>query len=369
MRRALAIAASVLLLLGGCDAEVEKPRSRVRPPGGLRSGVPAVNVLPRLELRADLSERPARWRLIARIPFGPRTGELGFFYDRRRGSLPLLPRSFAVADDGSFWILDGIKRRVAHFSRTGRFIEDVGGFRADRLSPRPKDVAVVGDQVYVVEEEFGRATLTTIGPDRRRVPEPVTDGFRPVAVSVLLPAVDRLVARIGGYADPPGSGPSGYAELPLEDSLRLLPGVPVDEQTWVDVDALSDQELEFTSTRGSSQSSQPIHVDVFGGSRSRRIPGLVGPAIEAIFDEGVGIYVRVTPARPADAERFGGGAWFLRLGADRSRLLWERLPDAGVSAEEQVRHLSAGPDGRIYLMVADADGERIYMRRGGAGRP
>ena len=369
MRRALAIAASIVLLIGGCDSEASDPRGQEHAERGVRRQPLAVDVLPRLELRADLSERPAKWRLLARIPFGPRKEELGFFYDRRRGSLPSLPRSFAVAEDGSFWILDGIKRRVAHFSRTGKFIEDVGGFRADRMSPRPKDVAVVRDRIYVVEEEFGRATLTTIGPERRRAPEPVTDGPRPVAVSLVLPAAGRLVARIGGYADPPGTGPTGYAELPFEDSLRLLPGVPVDEQTWVDIDAVGDQDFEFTSRRGTAESIQPIHVDVLAGSPSRKVPGLVGPAIEATFDQGVGMYVRATPSNPSDAERFGGGAWYLRLGADRSRLLWERLPDPAISAEEQVRHISAGPDGRVYLMVPDARGERIYVRPGGARSP
>ncbi|HEX2089136.1 MAG TPA: hypothetical protein VHI54_04260 [Actinomycetota bacterium] len=267
-----------------------------------------------------------------------------------------------MANDGSFWILDPVKKRVARYSRTGEFIEGVGGFRLDRFSPRPKDVAVLGDHVYVVEEEFARATLTAIGPERRRNPVALRDHSHPVAVSLLLPSVGRLIARIGGYADPPGSGPVGYGELPLRGSLRLLPGVPVDDETWVDIRAPGDQDLEFTSTRGAMEAVHAIRVSVFGGTPSKRLRALVGPAIEATFPKAVGIYVRVAPARAGDAERYGGGAWYLRVGVDRTPLVWERVPEPRISDEEQVRHLAAGPDGRVYLMIPDRDGEKIYVR-------
>ena len=361
MRRAVLICLSIPLVLGGCDGVASNtgeglPRRR----DPLER--PVTTVLPKLKLRADLSEAPAKWRLIASIPFGPRRDQLGFFFDRRKGSLPLLPRSFAVAEDGSFWVLDGIKRRVTHFSRTGEFIEDVGGFRADRFSPRPKDVAEASGRLYVIEEERGRGMLTTIEPQRRRVPMPLKDGSHPVAVSLLLPATGRLVAHIAGYADPPGTGPTGFAELPFEESLRLLPGVPIDHQTWIDMRATGDQDLQFVSRRGHTEAIQPIHISVRGGSPPRKISALVGAAIEAVGSSGVGIYVRVTPAKPAEAKRFGGGSWYLRLGGDRSPVLWERLRHPGISAEEQVRHLAAGADGRIYLMVPDARGENIYMR-------
>lgn len=361
-QRLFAVAAVVALIGVGCtgsEGERAGPPRRERPE---TQPAPATTILREIELRADLSERPARWHLVTSIPFGPGRDELGYFFNRNRGSLPLLPRSFAVANDGSFWILDGVKKRVARFSRTGDFIEAVGGFKLDRFSPRPKDVAVLGDRVYVVEEEFARAALTTIGPKRRRVPKALKDRSHPVAVSLLLPSVGRLIARIGGYADPPGTGPVGYGELPLRAPLRLLPGVPIDDETWVDVLAPGDQDLEFTSIRGGMRSVQPIRVAVFGGTPSRKLPALVGPAIEATFPDAVGIYVRVAPAGPADAERYGGGAWYLRLGVDRTPLVWERLPEAQVSDEEQVRHLAAGPDGRVYLMVPDREGEKIYVR-------
>jgi hypothetical protein len=361
-RRLVAAATALALIpvacgIGGEDGAGLPPRE-----SPAATAAPRAVTLQGLELRADLSEDPVRWRLVTSIPFGPRREELGYYFNRNRGSLPLLPRSFAVANDGSFWILDPVKKRVARFSRAGEFLEAVGGFRLDRFSPRPKDVAVLGDHVYVVEEEFARATLTRIGSDRRRMPEALRDRSHPVAVSFLLPSVGRLIARIGGYADPPGTGPVGYGELPFRGPLRLLPGVPVDDETWVDIRAPGDQDLEFASIRGAMQALQPIRVSTFGGAPSRKLPALVGPAIEATFPKAVGIYVRVAPARPSDAERYGGGAWYLRLGVDRTPLVWERIPQAGVSDEEQVRHLASGADGRVYLMVPDREGERIYVR-------
>jgi hypothetical protein len=362
-RRLLAAATALALVPFGCGTGEDDGGAGTPPrESPLATPAPRAVTLQRVDLRADLSEDPVRWRLVASIPFGPRHEELGYFFNRNRGSLPLLPRSFAVASDGSFWILDPVKKRVARFSRTGEFVEAVGGFKLDRFSPRPKDVGVLGDHIYVVEEEFGRATLTTIGSDRRRTPDALRDRSHPVAVSLLLPSVGRLIARIGGYADPPGTGPVGYGELPLRGPLRLLPGVPVDDETWVDIRAPDDQDLEFASTRGAMQAVQAIRVSVFAGSPPRKLPALVGPAIEATFPKAVGIYVRIAPARPSDAEQYGGGAWYLRLGVDRTPLVWERIPEARASDEEQIRHLAAGPDGRVYLMVPDREGEKIYVR-------
>ena len=72
------------------------------------------------------------------------------------------------------------------------------------------------------------------------------------------------------------------------------------------------------------------------------------------------MFVMLTPSRPTDARRYGGGRWLLRLG--RSPVLWERLPDPGIADEPQRRHISLGPDGSIYLMVAEKQGVVILRR-------
>jgi hypothetical protein len=57
-----------------------------------------------------------------------------------------------------------------------------------------------------------------------------------------------------------------------------------------------------------------------------------------------------------------GGRWILQVSDDGSPLVWERLPDSRIADEGQVRHLTVGPDGAVYLMVAGPNGETIYRR-------
>ncbi|HEX2266672.1 MAG TPA: hypothetical protein VHI97_00540, partial [Actinomycetota bacterium] len=99
LRRRLLAAATVIALIAvacGIGGDERGAGSRQRESPALTSA-PRAATLQKLELRADLSEDPVRWRLVASIPFGPRREELGYFFNRNRGSLPLLPRSFAVA--------------------------------------------------------------------------------------------------------------------------------------------------------------------------------------------------------------------------------------------------------------------------------
>lgn len=88
---------------------------------------------------------------------------------------------------------------------------------------------------------------------------------------------------------------------------------------------------------------------------------VAGAKIEAVGVDRVAIFVQISPARPDDADRFGGGLWLLEVGTS-GPLVWERLPKGEISNEEQARHLAAGPDGRVYLMVPTEEGERIYSR-------
>ncbi|HEX8099392.1 MAG TPA: hypothetical protein VF660_04215 [Actinomycetota bacterium] len=330
--------------------------------GSAFRGAPTPAILPALRLRADLSEAPARWRLLAKIPFGRSNNELGFYFDRRHGSLPLIPRSFAVAPDGSFWILDDVKGRLAHYSRRGVFVEAVPGLKLDRTSPRPKDLVISDGRLSVLQERKARATLTTVNDDGSLSSQPLTDAGRQLAVSKLFSAPGGLVGLVAGHADPLGTGPSGFAYLPVHGRLRILRGLPVTEGVAVDLNAVADQDLELTMSSSNAMATQPIHVDVVPDAKGRRIKGLVGPGIEARSAHGVGLYVRVTPAEPDEAHRLGDGAWYLRFATDHSPLLWERLPEASVSDEEQVRHLASDDRGRVYLMVPDEEGERIYVR-------
>src|SRR5205823_7836155 len=128
--------------------------------------------LPRIDLRADLAERAAQWRLVAFIPFGNGPRALGLVPAGRHAGLDLVPRSFAVAGDGSFWITDQNQHRVAHFSPDGRFVGQIGGIPNDRFHPRLRDLAVVGDRLFVLEDDTHtpKAIVMTPGTDGRFEP-------------------------------------------------------------------------------------------------------------------------------------------------------------------------------------------------------
>jgi hypothetical protein len=70
----------------------------------------------------------------------------------------------------------------------------------------------------------------------------------------------------------------------------------------------------------------------------------------------------LAPAKPAAAERFGDGRWFLQLFDDGTPVVWERLPTPAFNDETQVRHIAVGPDESVYLMEAGADGISIFRR-------
>jgi hypothetical protein len=323
-------------------------------------------VLDRLVLTADLSEAPNPWHLVATIPFGDSVTQLGLLTDQQRTPVPYLPRSFAVAPDGSIWILDVLKHRLAHYSPTGRYLGEIGGFKFDRFSPHPSDVVFSGPQPYVVEEYVRRGILVTVQPDGSLRRTGALDGGNAVAVLLLYPDQPGVAGLVGGYADPVGAGPRGVAgfDPPASGTAHFLPGVPVGGDRWIDVRAPSDEDLEVVFTNEQQEAIRPIHIRGVSTERpgGRVVKVLAGPTIEAGGDGAAAIFVRISPARPQDAARYGGGVWLLRVAIDGAPLLWERLPDAEISNEDQIRHLAMGPDGRLYLMVPTKEGERIYSR-------
>jgi hypothetical protein len=96
--------------------------------------------------------------------------------------------------------------------------------------------------------------------------------------------------------------------------------------------------------------------------RISALPCLAGPFELTPTNHGrdLVMMVQVSPSRPADQVRYGGGRWLLRLGT--SAMIWERMPDRGRPDELQKRHIAVGPDGAMYEMVAMPDGMEILRR-------
>lgn len=353
----LRVGVVVAVLLGGCVGDTE-PSRQGRPDG--RPSATAVSTLPELVLAADLREPPARWEAVATLPFGQRRDQLAFVRDRRRTTLPYVPLAVAVADDGSFWVLDHPKRRVAHFSSDGVFVGDLGGLFADRAHPAPVDLAVHEGGVFVLQLFRTRASLvelTPAGPTPQRI---LREGDRGLSASYLLRQGGDLIAYVPGAAMDIRSGepPVPIRRFGAVDvgtgAVRLLPGAPVASRAWVALEADTDQTftVEYATTSGTVR--RPLRVVAFD-DRGRRVAATVGARIEVAMPQAVGVVVELST-------RDGGGRWFLRMPADGSTLLWERLPEPDVVDTGQVRHLALGPDGRVYLAVATTAGLRILRR-------
>ncbi len=293
--------------------------------------------------------------------------------DVHHASLPIFPFSFAVAPDGSLWLVDAVKHRLAHFSPSGGFIGQIGGIRFDRFHPQPQDLVSIGDALYLLEQDHRRFLLSSVREYRNEhesAASQAENGTEPVIVVRLVSGATEPLGLIAGRAGDPvrlGEGQRGFAALSAEPppNVRYIEGLPVDATTAVGLDADPDRPDDrylFSFTSASERATLPIRVVATPAASegSKRLSTSAGMQIQAILPDRIVAWVPVTPSRPADAERYGGGAWLFELPTDGSALVWERLPEPGISSEWQVRSFAAGPDGRLYFMRAERDGMRIY---------
>jgi hypothetical protein len=373
----------VLVLVASCTGGHQGSRqpgvSGSGPPTAPRNATslpsPKVVVSDRVILTADLSEALSPWQRVFFVPFGSRPSELGFklFHE----SVNSQPSSFAVATDGSLWIADRWKDRLAHYSPEGRFLgaARVGpppdGLSIGRHRGRIRDIVVSEDLMYALFEPSG-------GPIARIEADGTVRFFRPqlerrsLWVAEIFPSQGPLVMLIGGYVEP-GSGfvadgPTDFFRWAPSQPLppEPLPGLPSGRDTTIQLERMSsssgtDQDFELRFATPGSTYVQPFHVEVrTNAPAGRPLPAEVGPGNMLAVGDDVLMYVMLTPTRSHDARLFGGGRWLLRMG--RSPVLWERLPSPGISDEPQSRHLALGPDGAIYLMVAEKGGMLILRR-------
>lgn len=384
MRRRTAAATLAVALVGcGASGAPHPTHASSRPSHSHASGTPTATPSPtptapavvaaELVLRADLSARPANLRRVASIPFGPARTQVGLIDDVRRASLPLFPPSFTVAPDGSFWLVDEVKHRLVHLSPRGDYIGQIGGIRFDRFHPQPQDLVSVGDALYLLEQDHQHLLLSSIREFRdghQVAASESDDGERPVVVIRLVSGSAELIGVTGGEAgDPVGFGqdPRGYAELVASPgpNVRYVEGVPVGSHARVNLTfppQHRDDQALVSIVQGQERSIVPIRFVVTpdGSEHARHLLAAVGAQLQAVLPDRIVAWVPLAPSRPADADRYGGGAWLLEFPIDGSALVWDRLPDPGLSSEGQVRHLAAGPGGTLYLMQAERGGMVIY---------
>jgi len=360
-RSAAACCAIVAVAAVGCTPTPHRPPP-VRAHASPSPSSPAAVRLPAIELRAYLSERPGRWEAVTTIPFGTDAASLAF--EEGRESPTVEPSSFAIAQDGTIWILDAGNARAVHYSRAGRLLGAIVG-----LSLHARDVAFIGDAMWLIDREQG--FLAAVTPTGALTRTAFAEGDHVVHLLQLVPDGSRLVAHVDAepYESVTGVGTErfGLVETSGAGRVELLPGLPAGDGRWIRItdQGLEDpHELDLEYVSASSAQVQPFVLRLFTGGApgGRRIPSASGPVEFASAGAEAYLTIAVAPDRPRDA-RLGGGRWLLRVGTDASALLWERLPQAGIDDSEQFRHLAVGPDGHLYLMVLTSSGAEI-LRRG-----
>lgn len=131
----LGVALAAPLWLSGCSADAPPTGA---PSPGVASEVspsrstasPRARRVQRLVVAPAVDAVPGTWRETFVVTYGPAVEQLGTSRGGEGGGLRYGPESGAPAPDGSWWFLDGAKRRLAHYSSSGTFLEGV------RVPPR-----------------------------------------------------------------------------------------------------------------------------------------------------------------------------------------------------------------------------------------
>ncbi|HYT30656.1 MAG TPA: hypothetical protein VEN82_07745 [Actinomycetota bacterium] len=378
--------ALLLILAAACGGGSPHTLSSTSPSPGGQGGTgtgptpssgPLPTSLPRVVLTADLSERPAPWRLIAHIPFGHQASSLGVVLPPEHTSVPEIPVSFAVAPDGTLWVLDVVKERIAHFTSAGRYLGEVGGLSFDRFSPHPRDIAFVGERLYLLQSDEPiqaqeRALVlpvdTSGGPPPALPGQPVFDGSNPLLIQYLMAGVPDLEGRSFGYAlaDAFSSGRHGWVGLDGTGPYATHPldSIAVGSGRRMFLARVGDRDFRLLFVGPEGSAVQPIHFTLVTGrgTADRALPAAFGLEPDVVVRGGLAAFMMVSPTRPGDAGKYGGGRWFLEVKDDGSPIIFERLPDRGLSDESIGRNITVGADGSIYLMVAEEGGMNFYRR-------
>jgi hypothetical protein len=291
-----------------------------------------------------------RWTEVAFVAGGDAEEQVGL--DPCSECEPVVPAALAVDKDGSFWIADSFKRRIAHFAHDGSYLEAIP------VDTGPADLTFVGDRLYGLLEE-NRPTLVSVRRGHLSKPITVNDAGRPLHVEALIGGQDHLLALVagatkllGGYWAYASVDPATGQVTPAK-GLRVPGGVVMDleplldtrpiafEIRWSDGDLItSTRDVRFQLVRDGKQLRTSV------GDMYARITTSVGIATLVSLGNGQGL--------PA-------GRWYLEIPSTGREPVFERIPDEGFVGNAR-RYLTAGPDGGVFWMRLLRDGLHIYRR-------
>lgn len=318
-----------------------------------------------LTLTADMT-KSVTWPSDAiEIPFGSAREELGF--ESGNESATIVPDSFAIAPDGTIWVTDFLKHRLAQYSPDGTFVKDIPVRDSSVGSKRAflEDIVFVGDRLFVLmEDSTGRvAEISPRDGEVRRFR--IRHEGRPLAITKLESAGGRLYADAFSYVDVLNSS-AEVDEMgpvlvdPATGDAQLSP-LPLGNGTRVSFETYSFDQGRFSLRfDGEQQWLQPVRFRAVTGKGDADRRALTGSELVPGPDE-VALFMMLQAPIAGAGGSYDGGQWLLRIrdpNADgRPSFEWKALP-------EQVtlgccRHLSWGPDGSLYVMLARRRGLTI----------
>jgi len=365
MRRTPALALVGALIAAGCTGSplpaASSPHA-VSPRPTLARVATSDTTLDRIVLTASGREKARRWVRVASIGFGAKETELGVHILPEFA--PSEPYALAVAPDETFWIADRWKRRIAHYSTSGRFLASVP-VPLDHGRYQLQDVIAIGGDVIALSVAL-YGYLLRLSPDGSVTSIHVTFGGQAIALETMFSTPVGLVARTSGFTEAmvnaqPHQGPLGYVRIDTSTGVATsIPGLPLPDGSTISVDQ-PDPTSKFDVRYAEPYMTlvQPMTVRYTRDGR-RTTPCVGGPEELTIDGDDVVSFVSISADIPRSDR--DGGRWLLRLG--KGSLVWERLPAPldGFDDSAQARHIAVGPDGAIYLMLETKKGVQILQR-------
>jgi hypothetical protein len=266
-----------------------------------------------------------------------------------------------VAEDGTFWVIDAAKQRVAHFSRTGQLIGEI----PDSVGSGSADLAFVGPTLWVMCVQHKGLVFPILADGRRSAPSVITDqDGRIVYVEDFIPTPHGLFTEVIGYPDLGKGGPNGIFEVRLPDpgTIEEASGFPLKDRTAFHAERIRDDEFDQYYEKDGRSTVQPMKIDVVSSEQfgDQRLKGFTSMGDFVVDGNDVYAFVQMSVTKPGTDGDQIGARFLLRVG--RSPWLFERLPDGVNFDETQGRHIALGPDGHIYLMYMEENAVSIYRR-------
>ena len=349
----LVVPVALAFLAAGCTtppSQTDRSSPPVRTSGSTPTAHSSPSVAGRvLTLRASLDAPLASWTEVAFLPGGTAEDEIGI--DPCSECEPLVPAALAVGKDGTFWIADSYKRRIAHFAKDGSFLGAIP------VEKGPADLTFAGDHLYALPEELGSViAVSKSGGISGTIT--VNNEGKPLHVYALIGGQDHLLALIAGAQKILG-GYWALAEVdPITGQVTPAPGVQTPGGTYMDLVPLLGTRPLLHEIRWSDGAQVTSRLEVgfqllHGDTQLRTSVG--DTYVRTSTADGVATLVNMSSGQGLTAR------WYLEIPADGRRPIFERFPDEGFMGDA-LRSLTVGPDGSVYWMRLLQDGLHVYRR-------